>query len=87
MVKDATFISIWDDGICVASPCKVDTETREIFDIGENDYDGDDGELDILQSEWVRIDDEEYLASPAEDLELNESSYAPEQERPVYWYA
>lgn len=87
MIKDATFISIWDDGICVSSPCKVNTETFEVFDIGENDYLGDDGELDILQSEWVRVDEEEYLACPYEDLELNKSSYTDGKNHDVYWYA
>lgn len=87
MIKSATFISIWDDGIAVSSDCKVNTETGEIFDIEENDYPGDDGELDILQGEYVRIDDEEFLASPYEDLELNESSYADGKEHTVYWYA
>ena len=71
----------------MSSPCKVNTETHEIFDIGENDYDGDDGELDILQSEWVRIGDEEYPASSEEYLELNKNSYADGKEHTVYWYA
>lgn len=33
MIKNAVYVSIWDDEVEVKSSCKVDTKTKEVFDI------------------------------------------------------
>lgn len=76
MIKDATFISVWDGGIVVSSPCRVNTATGEIFNIGSNDYPGDDGELKILDREYVSIDGIDYpVARRGEAVEDEEFQY------------
>lgn len=51
MICNATFISIWDGGFCIETPCKVNTTTGEVFDIEITDAD-----VDILEREAVRLD-------------------------------
>ena len=62
MIKDATFTSVWDDGIEVTTHCMVNTETKEVFDI-EADYSASNLYLDILNKEYVTIDGEDYPIS------------------------
>lgn len=56
MIKNATFTSVWDNGIEVVSSCKVDTETKRCFDIEVVNVNG----LDVLDNEYVTIDGEDY---------------------------
>lgn len=61
MIKNATFVSVWDDGFEVASDCKVDTDTNEVFDIEKvcvNEI------LEILDREYIIIDGNEYDVYP-----------------------
>lgn len=58
MIKNATFISVWDNGYEVITNCKVNMETKEIFDIETVDVD-----VDILEEEYVTIDDKKYSVS------------------------
>ena len=60
MIKDATFTSVWDGGYEVTTNCKVDMETKEVFDIEMAE--GDDS-LDILEAEFVTIDGIDYAVS------------------------
>lgn len=60
MIKDATFTSVWDGGYEVTTNCKVNMETREIFDIEIAEV-GDS--LDILEEEFVTIDGIDYPIS------------------------
>jgi hypothetical protein len=60
MIKNATFTSIWDGGYEVTTNCKVNIETKEVFDI---EMAGVDDSLDILESEFVTIDDVDYAIS------------------------
>lgn len=62
-------VSVWDDGIAVCAPCTVNLETHEIEDIGENDYPGNDGELDILQREYVMIGDKNFRVTDSDSYE------------------
>lgn len=64
MIKNATFTSVWDGGCEVTSNCKVNTETKEVFDIGVIDID-----MDILEEEYVTIDNVDYPVSRDEDTE------------------
>ena len=57
MIKEATFESYWDGGTCVATSCKVNMETKEVFDIEmATDVDG----LDCLDAECVVVDNTQY---------------------------
>lgn len=63
MVEDATFTSVWDGGHEVTTSCKVNMETKEVFDIGMVSVEGSD--VDILDREYVTIDGKEYSVSDA----------------------
>lgn len=54
-IKNALFVSVWDGGSVIETPCRVNMETREVFDIMRARYDGD-----ILEREYVEIDGEEF---------------------------
>ena len=54
MIKEAIFESYWDGGICVSSSCKVNMETKEVFDVEV--VDNVEG-LETLDNESVVIDD------------------------------
>lgn len=60
MIKNATFTSVWDGGYEVTTDCKVNMETREIFDIEMSEV-GDS--LDVLEAEFVTIDGIDYAVS------------------------
>lgn len=60
MIKNATFTSVWDGGYEVTTNCKVNTETREVFDIEMAEV-GDS--LDVLEAEFVTIDGIDYAVS------------------------
>ena len=55
MIKEATFESYWDGGICVSSSCKVNMETKEVFEIEVvHNVDG----LEVLDNESTKSPDE-----------------------------
>ena len=58
MIKNATFVSVWDDGFEVASSCKVNTDTNRVFDIEQVCV--DELDLEILDREYIIIDGNEY---------------------------
>lgn len=60
MIKNATFTSVWDGGYEVTTNCKVNTETREVFDIEIAEV---DDSLDILEAEFVTINGVDYAVS------------------------
>ena len=66
MIKNATFTSVWDDGFEVTTNCKVNMETREVFDIEINESD-DIENLNQLDGEFITLDGIEYPVYNAED--------------------
>ena len=58
MIKNGTFTSVWDGGYEVTTNCKVNMETKEVFDIESVDVD-----VDILEEEYVTIDGVDYSVS------------------------
>lgn len=54
MIKAATFNSIWDGNVCISSSCKVDTGTKEVFDIETVENEDD---LDMLERQFIVFDD------------------------------
>lgn len=81
VVKEATFTSVWD-GYEITTPCKVNTVTREIFDIEKIDVptDDDGDELEILDREYVTVDGVEYCAGSAYS---ETEGWNPDKD---YWY-
>lgn len=59
MIKNAKFTSVWDGGYEVTTDCKVNMETREVFDIEVNNDDNIEG-LNSLDYEYITIDGEEF---------------------------
>lgn len=54
--KDALYVSRWDDGSVVVTPCKVNTRTKLIYDIQSCPYSPNG----CLEEESVMIGNEEY---------------------------
>ena len=72
MIKEATFESYWDGGVCVSTSCKVNMDTKEVFDIEiATNIDG----LDCLDAEMVVIDDVQYPVFRQEDAGPNDFFY------------
>lgn len=63
MVKEALFISVWDGGVEIDTPCKVNLETKEVFDIVTSRYNGDN-----LEKEYIEIDGEEFPVFHISDI-------------------
>ncbi len=70
MIKEARFISIWD-GEHIETACKVDTDTKEVFDIEQSDYTPEG----ICEGEYIVIDGREYEVFTEDNAGDNE-----------YWY-
>lgn len=66
-VRAAHFCSVWDGGIKVETECKVNIKTREVFDIEQSGIDAD--LLEVLDEEYIIIDDAKFPACPKDDLE------------------
>lgn len=66
-VSTAHFCSVWDGGIKVETECKVNIKTREVFDIEISDIDAD--LLEVLDEEYIIIDDVKFPVGPKDDLE------------------
>ena len=64
MIKNATFTSVWDGGYEITTGCKVDMETREVFDVEVAML---DIELDQLDYEYITLEGENYIVYNAED--------------------
>lgn len=60
MIKNAIFTSVWDGGYEVITNCKVNMETKEVFDIEMAEV---DDALDVLEAEFVTIDGIDYDVS------------------------
>lgn len=62
MIVNATYTSVWDGGYQVASGCKVDMDTKKVFDIEPANVQG----FEILEDEFVTIDGEDHPVSDEE---------------------
>lgn len=61
MVENATFTSVWDGGYEITTNCRVNTETKEVFDI-EVSYETE-GLVDVLDYEYITINGKDYSVS------------------------
>lgn len=76
MIKNATFTSVWDGGnAAITTHCKVNTETKQVFDIEMSEV---DESLESLEYEYVTIDGEEYPVFSSDEKDVNDKS--------AYWY-
>lgn len=75
-IKDATFTSVWDGGFEITTKCKVNTETKEIFDIEVSGSTAD--AVNELDEEYVTIDGVDYSAANHDDID--------EDDKETYWY-
>ena len=66
MIKNATFTSVWDGGYEVTTNCKVDMETREVFDIEMREV---DESLEHLDNEYITIDGEDFNVFSVDEVE------------------
>lgn len=81
VIKDAAFTSVWD-GYEITTPCKINTITREIFDIEKVDtpIDDDGDVLSIFDREYVTVAGKEYCAS---SIYSKTEEWDPDRD---YWY-
>ena len=66
MIKNATFTSVWDGGYEVTTDCKVDMETREVFEIAMSEV---NESLEILEREYITVDGEEFDVFSVDEVE------------------
>ena len=71
MIKNGTFTSVWDGGYEVTTNCKINMETKEVFDIEIAYVDG----LEILEKEYVVIDGEEYPVFQLSDITEEDNEF------------
>lgn len=78
MIKNAIFVSVWDDTYWLESDCKVNTETLEVFDIVPYNLDDIEADLDSCTREYIYFIDED------EEHDVFSSTYCEDGD---YWYA
>ena len=73
MTRNATFTSVWDGGYAVITTCKVNMETREVFDIVivNSDIEG----LTTLDTEYITLDDVNYDVLNDEENDIKETDF------------
>ena len=84
MIVSASILAVWDGGkVQLTSPCKVNTVTREVFDV-EEPLHADD--VDVFQGYYLILNGEEYpIYVGSSAVAVNQSAlYLSE---PVYWLA
>ena len=76
MISNAAFTSVWSN-TTITTPCKVNTETREIFDIEIVDVNTDNM---ILEREYVTVNGVKY---PAYSAYTDDEDWDEDMD---YWY-
>lgn len=71
MIVDAEFTSVWDGGFAITTNCKVNLETREVFDIERDETYAD--AVDVLDKEYITINGENFPVSCRDEGELKGS--------------
>lgn len=72
MIKNGKFKSVWDGGYDVTTDCKINMETNEVFDIELAEV---DESLDILEKEYVVIDNVEYPVFQLSDITEEDNEF------------
>lgn len=89
-VVSATYVTYWSSGAVFRAPCKVDTETRRVFDIVPVGHPSDDDELicenvEMDDAEFAVLDIDEILTLEEEENALRQLSDAKETRS--CWYS
>ena len=63
-IINATFVSVWDGGTAIETECKINTNTREVFDIITVEAD-----VDTFERQYVVIDGQEYDVVCVDEVE------------------
>lgn len=70
-IINATSVSVWDGGTAIETECKINTSTREVFDIITVEAD-----VDTFERQYVVIDGQEYdVVCVDESGEVGEREY------------
>ena len=70
-IINATFVSVWDGGTAIETECKINTITREVFDIIPVEAD-----VDTFERQYVIIDGQEYDVVCVDEVEdVGENEY------------
>lgn len=56
-VVDATYTSVWDGGFAIETACKVNMDTREVFDIEPSNNPDVDETVETLEREFITLSD------------------------------
>lgn len=73
-IEDATYVSFWDTGAIIEFPCKVNLDTKEVYDV-EFDADVLD-DFEVFQGEKVRLKDgTEYELFSKENLSKSKDGF------------
>ena len=64
---DGLFVSIWDGGTRIETPCKVNKRTKKVYDIVVDENAAN--YVEQLDAELVVIDGQEYPVAQAEDFD------------------
>lgn len=87
IIINGVFCSIWDNGVTVKSNCKINLLTRQVIDIEQVDPSDLDDDLDILQTEYILIDEEPFNVYEESDERLYDTDYEDfDISKPVFWY-
>lgn len=79
-IVDAEFTSVWDDGVQISSPCKVNLDTKEVFDIESADVDPEDmAFLEETGEEYITLLGENFNVVCKDGLDEGETLDG-------YWY-
>lgn len=73
-IKKATYTSVWDGEVKITTNCKVNMETKEVFDIEISDDDNIEA-FDTLDSEYITIDGINYNVVNAEEKGVAKTDY------------
>lgn len=71
MIVSGFYVSVWDDSIKLTTPCKINFDTREVFDIEQVDIEG----IDVLTDEYLLDSDQKYFAQVYQKDEAEENDY------------
>lgn len=66
-ICEASFVSVWDGGTIVETPCKVNMTTHEVFEIVSSESSAD--QVNVLDREFIVVDGNEYPVFPHDEAE------------------
>ena len=76
-IAHGTYVSVWDGGVKVESPCTVHFSSRVVEIHGVEDV-----EVNVLENEYVVVNGHQYHA----DQENNRDTYTPEQQEKMFFW-